>query len=109
GSPQLQRAITSLRRQTGGEVFIFDGSSQMLAGTDLDGHDKFPEVPRALRNDQLVSRLGREAGGSEAQVAVPLKTGDFRGVLDMRRSLASLGSVQAVVRRSLVAAAFVAL
>ena len=109
GSPQLQRAITSLRRQTGGEVFVFDGGSQMLAGTDLDGHDHFPEVPRALRENRLISRVGREAGGSETQVAVPFKTGGTRGVLDLRRSLASLGGVQAVVRRSLVAAAFVAL
>ena len=109
GSPQLQRAITSLRRQTGGEVFVFDGGARMLAGTDLDGHDHFPEVPRALREDRLISRLGREAGGSETQVAVPFKTGDVRGVLDLRRSLDSLGGVKAVVRRSLVAAAFVAL
>jgi signal transduction histidine kinase len=109
GSPQLERAVTSLRRQTGGEVFVFDGASQMLAGTDLDGHDHFPEVPRALREDREVTRVGREAGRSEAQVAVPLTAGGARGVLDLRRSLDSLGGVKAVVRRSLVAAAFVAL
>jgi signal transduction histidine kinase len=109
GSPQLQRAITNLRRQTGGEVFVFDGASQMLAGTDLDGHDHFPEVPRALQDNRLISRLGREAGGREAQVAVPFKADGARGVLDLRRSIESLSGVQAVVRRSLVAAAFVAL
>ena len=32
GSPQLERAVTNLRRQTGGEVFVFDGASRMLAG-----------------------------------------------------------------------------
>ena len=47
--------------------------------------------------------------GAEAQVAVPFKADGARGVLDLRRSLESLGGVQAVVRRSLVAAAFVAL
>ena len=109
GSPQLERAVTNLRRQTGGEVFVFDGASQMLAGTDLNGNDHFPEVPQALREDRVVSRLGREAGGAEAQVAVPFKAGGVRGVLDLRRSLETLGGVHAVVRRSLVAAAFVAL
>jgi signal transduction histidine kinase len=109
GSPRLQRAITNLRRQTGGEVFVFDGGARMLAGTDLDGHDHFPEVPQVLLKDRLVSRLGREAGGREAQVAIPFKAGGARGVLDLRRSIESLGGVQAVVRRSLVAAAFVAL
>ena len=109
GSPQLQRTITNLRRQTGGEVFVFDAGARMLAGTDLDGHDHFPEVPRALRDNRLISRLGREAGGREAQVAVPFKADGARGVLDLRRSIDSLSGVQAVVRRSLVAAAFVAL
>ena len=109
GSPQLERAVTNLRRQTGGEVFVFDGASRMLVGTDLDGHDHFPEVPKALAEDRVVTRVGREAGGAEAQVAVPFKAGGARGVLDLRRSLDSLGGVKAVVRRSLVAAAFVAL
>ena len=109
GSPQLERAVSNLRRQTGGEVFVFNGASRMLIGTDLDGRDHFPEVPRALAEDRVVTRVGREAGGPEAQVAVPFKTGGARGVLDLRRSLDSLGGVQAVVRRSLVAAAFVAL
>ena len=62
-----------------------------------------------MQENRLVSRLGREAGGREAQVAVPFKADGARGVLDLRRSLESLGGVQAVVRRSLVAAAFVAL
>ena len=62
-----------------------------------------------MRDNRLISRLGREAGGREAQVAVPFKADGARGVLDLRRSIESLGGVQAVVRRSLVAAAFVAL
>ena len=90
-------------------MFVFDAGARMLAGTDLDGHDHFPEVPRALRDNRLISRLGREAGGREAQVAVPFKADGARGVLDLRRSIDSLSGVQAVVRRSLVAAAFVAL
>ena len=109
GSPELQRAITNLRRQSSGEVFVFDSAARTLAGTDIDGGDTFPEAAQALRENRVVSRVGRDEHRSEARVAVPFTTGGARGVLEMRRSLETLGGVQAVVRRSLVAAAFVAL
>ena len=41
---------------------MFDAGARMLAGTDLDGHDRFPEVPRALQEDRVVSRLGPRSG-----------------------------------------------
>ena len=50
--------------------------------------------------------LGHDEGRRQAHSAAPF---GGRGVLVLRRSLESLGGVQGVVRRSLVAAAFVAL
>jgi signal transduction histidine kinase len=109
GAPRLERAMQQLRRQTGTEVFVFDGSGRLLTGTDVDGGDRFPEVTTAIREARVVSTLARDERGLEAHVATPFKAGGRRGVLDVRRSLDSLGGVQAVVSRSLVAAAFVAL
>ena len=108
-SPRLTRAVHSLKRQTGAEVFVFDGSAAVLAGTDIDPGQRFPEVPRALEQNRLVSRTARGEGSKQAHVAVPFNAGGRRGVLVLRRSLEGLGGVQGVVRRSLVAAAFVAL
>jgi signal transduction histidine kinase len=108
-SPRLDRAVQELRRQTDAEVFVFDGSGRMLAGTDVDVGNRYPEVATALREDRVVSVLARDEGRREAHAATPFTSGGRRGVLDLRRSLAGLGGVQEVVQRSLVAAAFVAL
>jgi signal transduction histidine kinase len=109
GSPRLARAVRDLKRQTGAEVFVFDASAAVLAGTDIDPGERFPEVPRAVQQDRLVSRSGRDGRSMQAHVAVPFSAGGSRGVLVLRRSLEGLGGAQGVVRRSLVAAAFVAL
>jgi signal transduction histidine kinase len=105
-SPQLTRDAQAVRRQTGAEVFVFDHSGHLLAGTDIDAGERFPEVTRALRKNQVVTVLGHDEGRNQAHVAAPFSG---RGVLVLRRSLEALGGVQSVVRRSLVAAAFVAL
>ena len=108
-SPQLDRAVRDLRRQTGAEVFVFDRTAKLLTGTDIDAGDRFPEVAQALSEDRIVSRLGQDEGAREARVASPFTAGGVRGVLELRQSLEGLGGVQAVVQRSLVAAAFVAM
>ena len=109
GSPQLDRAARDLRRQTGADVFVFDASGRMLAGTDIDPRDRFPEAIQALKEDRVVSRLGRDEGVKDARSATPFRGGGARGALELRRSLEGLAGVEDVVRRSLVAAAFVAL
>ncbi|MEO8690640.1 MAG: HAMP domain-containing sensor histidine kinase [Solirubrobacteraceae bacterium] len=109
GSPRLERAVRTLRRQTDAEAFVFDASATELAGTDIDGGDHFPEVALALQQRRLVTRFGRDEGSPKAHVAVPFTADHARGVLVLRRSLGTLHDVEDVVRRSLVAAAFVAL
>ena len=109
GSPRLDQAVKDLRRQTGAEAFVFDATGTALARTDSDSGDRFPEVVTALQEDRVVAQLARDEGRLEAHVATPFHTGGRRGVLVLRRSLAGLGGVEVVVRRSLVAAAFVAL
>lgn len=109
GSQKLDGAARDLRRQTDTQVVVFDGSGRRVAGTDIDAGDSFPEAATALREDRVVSVLARDEGKREAHVATPFTTGGQRGVLVLRRSLAGLGGVEDVVRRSFVAAAFVAL
>jgi signal transduction histidine kinase len=109
GSPRLTSDLRNLRRQTGAEAFVFDGSAQLLAGTDIDAGERFPEVARTLAENRLVTRLANDERRKQAHAAVPFTADGVRGVLLLRRSLEELGGVQGVVRRSLVAAAFVAL
>jgi signal transduction histidine kinase len=109
GSPRLNDAATGLRRQTDAQVSVFDGSGRRIAGTDIDVGDRFPEVATALREDRVVSVLARDEGKKEAHVAAPFRADHRRGVLVLRQHLEGLSGVQGVVRRSLVAAAFVAL
>jgi signal transduction histidine kinase len=109
GSPRLTSKLRNLRRQTGAEAFVFDGSAQLLAGTDIDAGEHFPEVARALEVNRMVKRFGNDEGRKQAHAAAPFTAGGVRGVVVLRRSLEALGGVQGVVRRSLVAAAFVAL
>jgi signal transduction histidine kinase len=109
GSPKLDSAVRELWRQTDAQVVVFDGSGRKVAGTDIDARDRFPEVATALREDRVVSVLARDEGKREAHVATPFTSHGRRNVLVLRRSLEGLGGVHDVVRRSLVAAAFVAL
>jgi signal transduction histidine kinase len=108
-SPRLQRRVRELRRQAGAEVFVFDRDGTPLAITNFDRGDLFPEVQRALQSHRIVAKLGSDEGTREARVAAPITADGRRGVLALRRSLEGLGGVEAVVQRSLVAAAFVAL
>ena len=107
GSPRLDHAVAQLRRETGSEVFVFDGSGRLLAQTVPAGGDRFPEVARALREHRLVAEIAHNDGVAEAHVAAPLAARP-RTVLALRRSLGSVGGVHGVVRRSLVAAGLVA-
>ena len=105
-STELAKLVRDVRRQTSAEVFVFDHSGKLLTGSDVDVGDRFPEVRRALRDNAVVTVLGHDENRRQAHSAAPFAG---RGVLVLRRSLESLGGVQGVVRRSLVAAAFVAL
>jgi HAMP domain-containing protein len=109
GSQKLDDAVRGLRPQTDAQVSVFDGFGRILAGTDIDAGERFPEVATALREDRVVAVLARDDGRRAAHVAVPFAAGGRRGVLVLRRSLAGLGGVQKVVRRSLLTAGFVAL
>jgi signal transduction histidine kinase len=106
GSPELARAVRAVRHQTGAEVFVFDRAGDLVAGSDVDVGDRFPEVAQALREKQVVTLLGTDEEKKQARTAAPFSG---RGVLVLRRSLQNLVGVHEVVRRSIVAAAFVAL
>jgi signal transduction histidine kinase len=108
-SPTLATTVRTVHRQTSAEVFVFDGSGNLLAGSDVDQGEVFPEVARALKRNGLVTEVGRDEHRREARAAVPFRKGSTHGVLVIRRSLENLGGAQGVVQRSLVAAAFVAL
>jgi signal transduction histidine kinase len=105
-SPELTRVIRATRRRTGAEVFVFDSHGLLVDGTDVDAGEHFPEVAQALHRRRTVTMLAPAEGRRQAHSASPIAT---RGFLVLHSSLANLHGVEEVVRRSLVAAAFVAL
>jgi signal transduction histidine kinase len=105
----LQAAVHTLHRRTSAEVAVLDLRGRVLAASDADPDDVFPEAPRAVRAGRLVKGSDVADGREEAHVALAVPRDHPRMVLDMRRSLGDFGRTHVVVRRSLVAAATVAL
>jgi signal transduction histidine kinase len=108
-APELAAAARDLKRRTAAEVAVVDQAGRILAATDLDRGERFPDVARAVRDQRVVSAIADGSEGSEAQVAVPLEADGRRFGLALRKSLEDLSAAQAVVRRALLIAGLIAL
>jgi signal transduction histidine kinase len=109
GSARLRTAANELHRRTRLDIAFFDAGGQRLVATDADHDDRYPEIAEALRTGRVASRLGHGDEQSQAQVALPVSSHGTRFAVSFRKSLEDLSGAQHVVRRSLLAAALVAL
>jgi signal transduction histidine kinase len=109
GSRRLDATARDLGRRTGAEVIVLDSRGGVLAATDLDPRERFSDVTRAIRERRLLSSIAPTGGDAEAQVAVPLSSGNRRYGLALRKSLDDLRAAQRVVRRALLVAALIVL
>jgi signal transduction histidine kinase len=109
GNHVLQDAVEDVRRRTGAEVAAVDATGRVLAATEPDTGESFPDVVRALRGDRLVSGTVATAEGPEASVAVPVRLRERPYALSMRRPLGSVAGASGVVGRGLLFAAAAAM
>jgi signal transduction histidine kinase len=102
GSPSLRVKVEQLRKQTGAEVLAVDGSGAILAATDADPGERFPEAAEAVRARAPVRLVVALEDGPEASVAVPVDVGSRHFALVMRRPLAASLSARGVVERGVL-------
>jgi signal transduction histidine kinase len=101
-SPSLTRKVERLRRQTGAEVLAVDPRGRILAATDADPGEQFPEAPEAIRAGVPVRRVIALEDGPEGTVAVPVTVEGKQFAFVLRRPLAAALSVRGVVERGLL-------
>jgi signal transduction histidine kinase len=109
GSPQLQRAARSLRRQTGAEVTVVAPNGQVLAATDLDPGERFTDASAAVRSDTTETDVVEREGQSQGKVAVPVDADGKRFALVLRRPLEAVTVAGDAVRQGMLVAAIAAL
>ena len=105
GSRSLRDAVEDVRHRTGDEVAAVDARGRLLAATEPDSGDRYPDVARALRGDRVVAGTDRTSEGLVARVAVPVRLRVRPYALSMRRPLSELASATTVVGRGFVFAA----
>jgi signal transduction histidine kinase len=110
---EFRKLARLVERRTGARVAIFDRQGQKLADTDPDAgpHDvrggPFNEVAKALDTGKRVRETGDTAGVEVGRVAIPIKTGETRFVVVLRRSVEEVHSGARVVKRAFLVAALV--
>ncbi len=101
----LRRAVNGVRHRTGAEALIIDANGTVVAASEPEPEDRFPQVARAIAENRVISGITL----GQAQTVVPFEASRGRFALVLRRSLESVDSAQDVVQRSLVAAGLVAI
>jgi signal transduction histidine kinase len=109
GDERLQRAVRSARRASLGDVVVVDARGTVLATTDPDLSERFPDAVAAARTGGSSKGIDGEGGESEARFAVAIEIGDRRYGLALRRSLDGAREAAAVVRREFEIAAGISL
>lgn len=107
-SPQLRSAARILKARIGGEIAIVDGQ-QVLAATDVDRGDRFPEAGRALREDGTVHVVSGEGSQAVVHVALPLTIDGTRVAVVAVQRLNDASEAVVVVRRAFLGAAAISL
>lgn len=105
-SVRLRRAARQLQRSGGAEVSVVRADGTVLATTDPDRSERYPDAVRALSDRRILSgKVGKDAE-EEIGVAVPGPNGV---AVTFRKPLDDVRSAAAVVRRAFLVAAIVSL
>jgi signal transduction histidine kinase len=109
GSARLAAAARKLSKQASADAVLVDPGGRVLAATDLEPGERFPDVARAIRQHGLVSGIVTDGNAHEAQVAIPLDADGHRFGLALRKSLADVSAARDVVARALLVAGLIGL
>ncbi len=95
---RLREIARSVRRTTGGEVAIVDARGRVLASSDPDAHETYPEAVRAIATGRE-QRIGVDRADGEAHVALPARVGGEPVAVAVRKRLTEARKAAGVVRR----------
>lgn len=108
-APALDLLTRQLGRRTDAQVAVVDSAGRVLAGTDLDPDQRFPEAARAVSGHHLVRGLDGSGSDREVRVAVAVTASGRRFAIVLRESLSAVSGAVSVVRRAFVIAAAITL
>jgi len=104
-NPRLLRALRTVRRRSLGDVAIVDSAGRIIATTDPDTSERFPDAVRAARSGRSSRGVAGSGTESEARVALRVQVSGRRYGVALRRPLNDVREAAAVVRRAFVVAA----
>jgi signal transduction histidine kinase len=106
----LDQLGRSLKRRTGAEIQIVDRSGRVLAATDADERQRFPETMDAIASGRVerTATIGSD-GRLEAHVALPVRTGHGTFAVLGVQSLKQAQAAGTAVRRALLLAGIIGL
>lgn len=105
-SPALQLAAQRLQRSGGAEVSVVRADGTVLATTDPDLSENFPDAVDALRGQRIVK--GRIGTGFEEEISIAVPV-DREIAVAFRKPLDDVRSAVSVVRRAFLVAAIASL
>ena len=109
GSPALRRVAKELKLSTDAEIVILAENGVVLAATDRDPGDLFPEGRQALQRRHTVHSLRVSDSVSVAHVATPVVVRRARVAVVAVRRLDDASAAVAVVRHAFLGAAAISL
>lgn len=109
GDRQLARALRTVRRSTGGDAALVDATGRILATTDPDTRERFPDGAAAATSGAANKGIDGSEDRSEARAAVPVSVGGGSYGLALRKPLDDATEAAAVVRREFEIAALISL
>jgi signal transduction histidine kinase len=109
GSPALRRAAKTLKTRIGGEIVIVGAGPRILAATDIDAGDRFPEAAESLRTHHTVNAITGGGSSAIAHVAVPKTAAGVLVAIVAVHRLNDAGEAVGVVRRAFFGAAAISL
>jgi len=107
--PRLARALRTVRRSIGGDAALVDGAGRIVATTDPDASERFPDGARTANGGGSSSGIDGSEGEGEARVAVPVSIGGAAYGLALRKPLDDAREAATVVRREFEIAAAISL
>ncbi|MGZ4278653.1 MAG: sensor histidine kinase [Solirubrobacteraceae bacterium] len=109
GDRRLREIARTTRRASGAEVAVVAPGGAVLASTDPDDvGGSFPEAAQAIATGQT-QRVATDPVDGQAHAALPVRLGDTRVALVLRKPLTEARSAAAVVRRAFLVSAVISL
>lgn len=107
--PRLARELRVVRRSIGGDATLVDAAGRIVATTDPDASERFPDGAMAADSGASSSGVDGSEDESEARVAVPVSIGGTTYGLALRKPLDDAREAAAVVRREFYITAAISL